>query len=289
LDPQEIKKYIDKQVAALMITNPNTLGLFESNIKKISDLLHKNGSLLYMDGANLNAILGMAKAGDFGVDVMHFNLHKTFSTPHGGGGPGSGPVAVKKHLAEFLPTPTVEFNGNKYLFNYNIKNSIGKVASFYGAFSVMVKAYTYIKMLGSKGLSSSSKQAIINSNYLLSQLKKDYNIPYDKNCTHEFVLSASNFKKDGIKAFDIAKKLLDIGFHAPTIYFPQIVSEAMMIEPTETESKETLDAFVSAMRKIAKQAEKNPDELKKSPCKTPVGRLNETKANKELKIQWREK
>ncbi len=286
LDAQILKKYMNEKVAALMITNPNTLGLFESNIKKISNILHRNGSLLYMDGANLNAILGITKAGVLGVDIMHFNLHKTFSTPHGGGGPGSGPLAVKKHLAEFLPVPTIKFNGKRYSLNYNVKHSIGKVSNFYGAFSVMVKAYTYIRTLGSCGLLSASKQAVINSNYLLSQLKKDYNIPYNKNCTHEFVLSASKFKKDGIKALDIAKNLLDMGFHAPTIYFPLIVSEAMMIEPTETESKETLDDFIYVMKKIAKQVKDNPDELIKSPSKTSVGRLNEAKANRELNVKW---
>jgi glycine dehydrogenase subunit 2 len=288
LDSQSLKKYMNEQVAALMITNPNTLGLFESNIKILSDILHKNGSLLYMDGANLNALLGITKAENLGVDIMHFNLHKTFSTPHGGGGPGSGPLAVKKHLAEFLPVPTIEFNGKKYSLNYNIKHSIGKVSSFYGAFSVMVKAYTYIRTLGSIGLLSASKQAVINSNYLLSQLKKHYDIPYDKNCTHEFVLSASRLKKNGIKALDIAKSLLDMGFHAPTIYFPLIVSEAMMIEPTETESKETLDDFIYVMKKIAKQAKDNPYKITESPGKTPVGRLNEAKANRELNVKWQE-
>ena len=286
LNSQSLKKHMDEKVAALMITNPNTLGLFESDIKNLSNILHENGSLLYMDGANLNALLGSSKAGNFGVDIIHFNLHKTFSTPHGGGGPGSGPLAVKRHLAEFLPIPTVEFNSNEYLLNYNIKHSIGKVSSFYGAFSVIVKAYTYIRALGSVGLLSASKQAIINSNYLLSQLKKEYSIPYDKNCMHEFVISASKFKKKGIKALDIAKNLLDMGFHAPTIYFPLIVPEAMMIEPTETESKETLDCFIDAMKQIAKQVKDNSEKLIKSPSKTPVGRLDETKANRELNVNW---
>ena len=286
LDSQSLKKHINRQVAALMITNPNTLGIFESDIKDLSKILHQNGSLLYMDGANLNALLGSSKAGKFGVDIIHFNPHKTFSTPHGGGGPGSGPLAVKKNLAEFLPVPTVEFNGNEYLLNYNIKHSIGKVSSFYGAFSVIVKAYTYIRTLGSIGLLSASRQAIINSNYLLAQLKKEYNIPYHKNCMHEFVVSALNLKKEGIKALDIAKTLLDMGFHAPTIYFPLIVPEAMMIEPTETESKETLDCFIDAMKQIAKQAKDNSEELIRNPRKTPVGRLDETKANRELNVNW---
>jgi len=286
LDPQNLKKSMNEQVAALMITNPNTLGVFEPNIKELSNILHKSGALLYMDGANLNALLGTTKAGDFGVDIIHFNLHKTFATPHGGGGPGSGPLAVKKHLSEFLPVPTIEFDGKKYKFNWKLKNSIGKVSSFYGAFSVIVKAYTYIRMLGADGLRSVTEQAIINSNYLLSHLKENYDIPYQENCMHEFVLSASRFKKNEIRALDIAKSLLDMGYHAPTIYFPLIVSEAMMIEPTETESKESLDNFINAMKTIAKQAEETPSELQKSPYKTPVGRLNEAKANRELNVKW---
>jgi len=286
LDPQNLKKSMNEQVAALMITNPNTLGVFESNIKELSNILHKSGALLYMDGANLNALLGTTKAGDFGVDIIHFNLHKTFATPHGGGGPGSGPLAVKKHLSEFLPVPTIEFDGKKYKFNWKLKNSIGKVSSFYGAFSVIVKAYTYIRMLGADGLRSVTEQAIINSNYLLSHLKENYDIPYQENCMHEFVLSASRFKKNEIRALDIAKSLLDMEYHAPTIYFPLIVSEAMMIEPTETESKESLDNFINAMKTIAKQAEETPSELQKSPYKTPVGRLNEAKANRELNVKW---
>jgi glycine dehydrogenase subunit 2 len=286
LDPKNLEKSLDENVAALMITNPNTLGVFESNIKELSKLLHKSGALLYMDGANLNALMGITKPGDFGVDIMHFNLHKTFSTPHGGGGPGSGPLAVKKHLSEFLPVPTIEFDGGKYKFNWKLKNSIGKVSTFYGAFSVIVKAYTYIKMLGAEGLRSAAEQAIINSNYLLSHLKGKYNIPYKKNCLHEFVLSASKFKKNGVRALDIAKTLLDMGYHAPTIYFPLIVAEAMMIEPTETESKESLDGFIGAMQTIAKQAEENPAELKNRPNTTPVRRLDEVKANRELNVKW---
>lgn len=286
LDAKNLEKSINKDTAALMITNPNTLGVFESNIKELSRVLHKNGSLLYMDGANLNALMGIAKVCDFGVDIIHFNLHKTFATPHGGGGPGSGPVAVKKHLSEFLPVPTIEFDGKKYKFNWTGKNSIGKVSTFYGAFSVMVKAYTYIRMLGADGLRAACEQAIINSNYLLSHLKEKYDIPYKKKCLHEFVISASKFKKNGVRALDIAKTLLDMGYHAPTIYFPLIVEEAMMIEPTETESKESLDNFIKAMEIIAKQAEENPKLLQNSPNTTPVGRLDEVKANKDLNVKW---
>jgi glycine dehydrogenase subunit 2 len=286
LDVENLEKAMDKDIAALMITNPNTLGVFESNIKDLSKILHKNGTLLYMDGANLNALMGISRPGDFGVDIIHFNLHKTFATPHGGGGPGSGPVAVKKHLSEFLPVPTVEFDGKKYKFNWKLKNSIGKVSTFYGAFQVMVKAYTYIRMLGADGLRHASEQAIINSNYILSNLKEEYDIPYKKNCMHEFVLSASKFKKNGVRALDIAKALLDLGYHAPTIYFPLIVAEAMMIEPTETESKESLDGFIKAMKTIAKQAEDSPTDLQNSPATTPVGRLDEVKANRDLNVKW---
>ncbi len=286
LDVENLEESMDEDVAALMITNPNTLGVFESNIKELSNILHKSGALLYMDGANLNALMGIAKVCDFGVDIMHFNLHKTFATPHGGGGPGSGPVAVKKNLSEFLPVPTVEFDGKKYKFNWNLTKSIGKVSTFYGAFQVALKAYTYIRMLGADGLRRASEQAITNSNYLLSNLKERYDIPYKENCMHEFVISASKFKKNGVRALDIAKTLLDMGYHAPTIYFPLIVAEAMMIEPTETESKESLDGFTSAMEIIAKQAEENPYLLKSSPSTTPVARLDELKANKELNVKW---
>ncbi len=286
LDPKDLEKSMNEDVAALMITNPNTLGVFESNIKELSRILHKNGALLYMDGANLNALMGISRPGDIGVDIIHFNLHKTFATPHGGGGPGSGPVAVKNHLSKFLPVPTIEFDGKKYKFNWRGKNSIGKVSTFYGAFSVIIKAYVYIKLLGAEGLRLTSEQAIINSNYLLSNLEDKYDIPYKKNCMHEFVLSASKFKKNGVRALDIAKTLLDMGYHAPTVYFPLIVAEAMMIEPTETESKESLDGFIKAMRQVAKQAEENPNLLKNSPSTTPVGRLDEVKANRELNVRW---
>jgi glycine dehydrogenase subunit 2 len=286
IDPSNLKKVMNNQVATLMITNPNTLGIFEYNIKEIAEILHHFGALLYMDGANLNALLGISKPCDFGIDLIHFNLHKTFATPHGGGGPGSGPLAVKKYLSEFLPIPIIEFDGKKYKFNWKLKHSIGKVSSFFGAFSVLVKAYTYIRILSADGLRSASEQAIINSNYLLTLLKADYDITYKERCMHEFVLSASKFKKKRIRALDIAKSLLDMGFHAPTIYFPLIVPEAMMIEPTETESKESLDHFINAMRKIAKQAEENPNDLQNSPRNTPVGRLDEVKANRELDVKW---
>jgi len=286
LEVDLLKESMSEDVALLMITNPNTLGIFESNIKDIADILHSYGALLYMDGANLNALMGKIKANESGVDIMHFNLHKTFSTPHGGGGPGSGPVAVTDKLSSFLPVPTIGFDGEKYYFNWDLKNTIGKVGSFYGPFSVMVKAYAYIRLLGAEGLEAVTEQAVINSNYLLTKLKEIFSLPYGKNCMHEFVLSGSNFKEFGIRTLDIAKRILDYGYHAPTVYFPLIVPEAIMIEPTETESKESLDGFVEAMKSIAKEARENPEKLKEAPSSTPVGRLDEVKANRELNVRW---
>ncbi|MCK4529008.1 aminomethyl-transferring glycine dehydrogenase subunit GcvPB [candidate division WOR-3 bacterium] len=285
LEPASLNEEMNEDVALLMITNPNTLGIFETHIGELADILHTNGSLLYMDGANLNAIMGKAKPSDFGVDIMHFNLHKTFSTPHGGGGPGSGPVAVTSKLSRFLPVPIIFYNGESYYFDWELKNSIGKVAAFYGAFSVMVKAYTYIQLLGASGIKEVSEQAVINSNYLLTQLKEVFDLPYGKNCMHEFVLSGSNLKEYGIRTLDIAKRLLDYGYHAPTIYFPLIVPEALMIEPTETESKESLDGFIKAMKNIAEEAKTEPDTVKKAPFNTPIGRLDEVKANRELNVR----
>lgn len=286
LEGDLLKEAMSEDVALLMITNPNTLGIFESNIKDIADILHSYGALLYMDGANLNALMGKIKANESGVDIMHFNLHKTFSTPHGGGGPGSGPVAVTDKLSSFLPVPTIGLDGEKYYFNWDLKNTIGKVGSFYGPFSVMVKAYAYIRLLGAEGLEAVTEQAVINSNYLLTKLKEIFSLPYGKNCMHEFVLSGSNFKEFGIRTLDIAKRILDYGYHAPTVYFPLIVPEALMIEPTETESKESLDGFVEAMKSIAKEARENPEKLKEAPSSTPVGRLDEVKANRELNVRW---
>jgi len=286
LEPKTLKDVLNDEVAILMITNPNTLGIFESYIAELADILHSKGALLYMDGANLNALMGKVRVCDFGVDIMHFNLHKTFSTPHGGGGPGAGPVAVIEKLKNFLPIPIVEFDGEKYFFNWNLQNSIGKVASFYGPFLVMVKAYVYIRMLGANGLKDVAEQAVINSNYILKNLEDIYNVPYRENCMHEFVLSGTNFKKYGIRTLDIAKRLLDYGYHAPTIYFPLIVPESLMIEPTETESKESLDGFIESMKSIAKEAKENPEILKNAPLSTPVGRLDDVKANRELNVRW---
>ncbi len=293
VDLEELKKVMNDDVAALMLTNPNTLGLFEAQILEISKVVHDSGALLYMDGANLNAMMGIAKPGDMGFDIVHFNLHKTFSTPHGGGGPGSGPLGVKASLAPFLPFPVVEKRSGKtgreeYYLDYDRPSSIGRIHGFYGNFGVMVKAYVYIRQNGASGLKEVSENAIINANYLKESLKRYYLLPYDEICQHEFVLSGiRQFKEKGVKTLDIAKRLLDYGVHAPTVYFPLIVSEALMIEPTETESKESLDEFVKAMIKIAKEVDENPEIVKSAPQNTPVARLDEGKAARELNVRWK--
>jgi len=271
-------------VACLMLTVPNTLGLFEERIDEIAKIVHKNGALLYLDGANLNAFLGIAKPGAMGFDIMHFNLHKTFGTPHGTGGPGGGGVGVKEFLAPFLPVPRIIKNAvdkpPRFGLSYDFPDSIGRVHSFYGNFGVCVKAYAYIRMLGSCGLRRVAENAIINA------LKEHYDLPYPGPCMHEFVLSGDRQKKEGIRTLDIAKRLLDYGFHPPTIYFPLIVHEALMIEPTETESRETLDSFRDAMLKINEEAKSNPDILRDAPHNTPVRRLNEAKAARELDVNF---
>ncbi|MHB8927923.1 MAG: aminomethyl-transferring glycine dehydrogenase subunit GcvPB [Bacillota bacterium] len=288
VDLESLKSVLDDQVAGLMLTNPNTLGLFDENIHLIADMVHKAGGLLYYDGANANAIMGYARPGDAGFDVCHFNLHKTFSTPHGGGGPGSGPVGVKKELVPFLPTPTVEFDGQKYYLDHNHPQSIGKTKTFYGNFGVIVKAYTYIRAMGPDGLKRVSEDAVLNANYIMEALKKDYWLQYDRVCKHEFVLSGKWQKeKHGVKTLDIAKRLLDYGVHPPTVYFPMIVEEALMVEPTETESKETLDWFIQTMKEIADEAEKDPEKVKTAPHTTPVGRLDETLAARKPVLRWK--
>ncbi|HEY3316588.1 MAG TPA: aminomethyl-transferring glycine dehydrogenase subunit GcvPB [Bacillota bacterium] len=288
VDLESLKSVLDDQVAALMLTNPNTLGLFDENIHVIADLVHKAGGLLYYDGANTNAIMGYARPGDAGFDVCHLNLHKTFATPHGGGGPGSGPVGVKKELVPFLPTPTVEFDGQKYSLDYNHPQSIGKTKTFYGNFGVIVKAYTYIRAMGPDGLKAASQDAVLNANYIMANIKKYYWMKYDRICKHEFVASGKWQKeKNGVKTLDIAKRLLDYGVHPPTVYFPQIVDEALMIEPTETESKETLDRFIETLKEIAAEADKDPEKVKTAPHTTPVGRLDETKAARQPILRWK--
>lgn len=286
IDLDDFKKNLNEQVACLMITNPNTLGIFEKNIKRISNELHKYGALLYLDGANLNAYCGIHRPGDAGVDIMHFNLHKTFSTPHGGGGPGAGPVGAKDFLVPYLPNPKIEKKNDKYYFKYD-KLSIGKTASFYGNFNVFIKAYTYIRMHGIKGLKKISQIAVLNANYLRKRLEElGFSCEYKTNTLHEFVLSLKDFKKQDVRALDIAKRLLDYHCHAPTIYFPLIVSEAFMIEPTETEPKEELDRFISVMEKIKKEILENPEIVKNAPHNTPVKRLDEGKAGRELIVKW---
>jgi glycine dehydrogenase subunit 2 len=287
VDVEELEKLVDEDVAALMLTNPNTLGLFEREILKISEILHEKGALLYYDGANLNAIMGIARPGDMGFDVVHVNLHKTFSTPHGGGGPGSGPVGVKAFLRDFLPRPVVEEREGWYYLEYNLPHSIGRIRAFYGNIGVVLKAYAYIRGLGAGGLKEASQIATLNANYLKKMIEDMFESPVKSVCKHEFVVSAKSWKERfGVKALDIAKRLLDYGFHPPTIYFPLIVEEALMIEPTETESKDTLDDFVHALRRIYREASENPDLLKNAPHTMPCRRVDEVKAAREMKLKY---
>jgi len=285
MDINILKQKINDEVAGIMMTVPSTLGLFETNIKEIIDIAHKYDAVMYYDGANLNAILGKLRPGDIGFDIVHINLHKTFSTPHGGGGPGSGIVGVSKKLVDFLPVPLVEKENGIYKLNYDIKNSIGCVSSFFGNFLVVLKALIYILMLGKKGLIDVSEIAVLNANYLLSKLKDYYYVPYKRKCMHEFVVTAKNQLKNGVHAIDIAKYLIDNGVHPPTVYFPLVVEEAIMIEPTETESKQTLDEFTKIMINIAKLCEEDPEKIKNSPVKKVISRPDETKAARELKLK----
>ena len=277
VDVESLKSLLDDEVAAIMMTNPNTLGIFEENVLEISKLMHDNGSLLYYDGANFNAIMGWTNPALMGFDVVHLNLHKTFATPHGGGGPGAGPVGVKSFLKEFLPVPSIEFDGNKYYRNYNVEHTIGKVRSFYGNFGVLVRAYAYILMMG-KNLKLASADAVLNANYIKEKLKGVYELPYDEPCMHEFVLSGEKQHHQGVSTLGIAKRLMDSNCHPPTVYFPLIVHEAIMIEPTESESKEVLDGFIDTTLKIAKEIEENPEEVLKSPQTTPIKKVDETLA-----------
>ncbi|MBX5476262.1 MAG: aminomethyl-transferring glycine dehydrogenase subunit GcvPB [Clostridia bacterium] len=279
VDLDDLSRHLDGDVAALMLTNPNTLGLFDENIVEIAKRVHAVGGLLYYDGANANAIMGVSRPGDMGFDVVHFNLHKTFSTPHGMGGPGSGPVGVKEALVPFLPVPLVERKGDRFTLDYDRPQSIGRLRSSYGNFGVLVRAYTYIRALGAEGLRRVSEDAVLNANYLLHLLREDFAVPFDRLCMHEFVVSATPVKqRTGVRALDIAKRLLDYGYHSPTVYFPLIVDEAMMIEPTETETKETLDDFARALKAIVAEAEENPETLRQAPTRTPVRRLDEAGA-----------
>ncbi|MGI5836567.1 MAG: aminomethyl-transferring glycine dehydrogenase subunit GcvPB [Chloroflexota bacterium] len=287
VDMQALRTLIDEETAALMLTMPNTLGLFDENMLEISEVVHQAGALLYGDGANLNALLGVAKPGDLGFDVMHVNLHKTFATPHGGGGPGAGVVVARDLLADFLPVPVVAMTSEgKYTFKYDLPNSIGRVRSFYGNFGVLVRAYAYIRALGAEGLCKVGENAIISANYLRVRLQQAYEVPYPRTCMHEFVLSGRRQKALGVRTLDIAKRLIDYGIHPPTVYFPLIVEEALMIEPTETESKETLDAFAEAMLAIAREVEEQPELVTSAPTTTVIGRLDEAKAARQPKLRW---
>ncbi len=277
VDLAGLRKNMTDEVAGIMLTVPNTLGIFEEEILEIAEIVHRAGGLCYFDGANLNSIVGRARPGDMGMDIVHFNLHKTFSTPHGGGGPGSGPVAVTEELEPYLPVPVVAKRDERYYLDYDRPKSIGKVHSFFGNFTVMVRAYAYILMLGDEGLRAVSGSAVLAANYLKERLKKTYKLPYDRPCKHEFVLSGKGLG-EGVRTLDIAKRLIDYGFHPPTIYFPLIVEEALMIEPTETVSKEELDRFIAAMEEIAREARERSELLKEAPHHAPVRRLDEVRA-----------
>ncbi len=285
IPPEAVAAVMDDDVAGIMMTNPNTLGIFETHIKEIADIVHAKGGLVYMDGANLNANMGIFRPGDVGFDIMHFNLHKTFSTPHGGGGPGAGAVGVTAELDKFLPFPVLEkADDGKLFMNYNRPDSVGRVHSFYGNFANQVRAYAYIKTLGGRGLREASENAVINANYVKALIKDVFEVPYDVHCMHEFVASGNRQKKKGVRTSDMSKRMLDFGIHSPTNYFPLIVPEALMIEPTETESKETLDRFAAIMHQIAREVEENPEIVTSAPHDTPVRRLDESSAARNLDV-----
>ncbi len=287
VDLDDLATKVGDDVAGFMLTNPNTVGIFEKDITAIEQLIHGCGGLMYMDGANLNALLGIVRPGDMKFDCVHINLHKTFSTPHGGGGPGSGPVCVSDKLIPFLPVPQIEKDGDYYRMNCDKQLSIGKMHTFFGNFGMYIRAYTYIRMNGAQGLRDISENAIINANYLLSQIKHNYKLPYNERGMHEFVISADYQKELGVSAKDIAKRLLDYGFHAPTIYFPIIVHECMLIEPTETETIEAIDRFADAMNKIAAEARENPELVTSAPTNAPIRRVDDALAARKLNIRWK--
>ncbi len=286
VDLEDLRRVVGSDTAALMLTNPNTLGLFEENILEMTEIIHSAGGKVYYDGANLNAVLSKARPGDMGFDVVHLNLHKTFTGPHGGGGPGSGPVGVKADLIPYLPKPVLVKTEEGYQFDYNRPQSIGRVKPYYGNFGINVRAYTYIRSMGPDGLKAVTENAVINANYMMRRLAPYFDLPYDKHCKHEFVLSGRRQKKLGVRTLDIAKRLLDFGYHPPTIYFPLNVEECMMIEPTETESKETLDDFIEAMIQIAKEVEENPEIVQEAPHTTVVSRLDETLAARKPVLRY---
>ncbi|CAH0226977.1 aminomethyl-transferring glycine dehydrogenase subunit GcvPB [Peribacillus sp. NPDC101481] len=286
VDLEDLKRVVGPDTAALMLTNPNTLGLFEENILEMAQLVHDAGGKLYYDGANLNAVLSKARPGDMGFDVVHLNLHKTFTGPHGGGGPGSGPVGVKSDLIPYLPKPLIIKQGEQFALDYDRPQSIGRVKPYYGNFGINVRAYTYIRSMGPDGLKAVTENAVINANYMMRKLEPYFDLPYNRHCKHEFVLSGRRQKKLGVRTLDIAKRLLDFGYHPPTIYFPLNVEEGMMIEPTETESKETLDAFIDAMIQIAKEAEETPEIVQEAPHTTVIKRLDETLAARKPVLRY---
>jgi len=286
ISPEKVAEQMDEEVAAIMVTNPNTLGLFEEHLAEIAEIVHRKGGFVYCDGANLNALMGIVKLGDLGVDVIHINLHKTFSTPHGGGGPGAGPVAVKKELAPYLPVPVIEKDREVYRLNDDRPHSIGKMRAFYGNFGVILKAYAYILSMGSEGLKRASEMAVLNANYLMKSLKDYYHLPYERPCMHECVFTDRFQEKNHVATLDIAKRLIDYGYHPPTIYFPLVVKAALMMEPTETESRESLDGFIETMIAIAKEAEENPDLLRQAPQRVKVRRLDEVLAARKPKLRW---
>ncbi|MCR2820373.1 aminomethyl-transferring glycine dehydrogenase subunit GcvPB [Lederbergia panacisoli] len=286
VDLDHLRELVGQDTAALMLTNPNTLGLFEEQILEMAEIVHGAGGKLYYDGANLNAVMSKARPGDMGFDVVHLNLHKTFTGPHGGGGPGSGPVGVKNDLIPFLPKPVITKKDDIFVIDYDRPQSIGRVKPFYGNFGINVRAYTYIRSMGPDGLKAVTEYAVLNANYMMRKLAPYFDLPYDRHCKHEFVLSGKRQKKLGVRTLDMAKRLLDFGYHPPTIYFPLNVEECMMFEPTETESKETLDAFIDAMIQIAKEAEENPELVQEAPHTTIVKRLDETKAARKPVLRY---
>lgn len=286
VDIEDLKSKVGPKTAALMLTNPNTLGLFEEEILEMAKIVHGVGGKLYYDGANLNAVMAKARPGDMGFDAVHLNLHKTFTGPHGGGGPGSGPVGVTKELAPYLPKPVLVKKEDQYTFEYDRPKSIGRVKPFYGNFGIYLRAYTYIRSMGPDGLKAVTEYAVLNANYMMRKLEPYFDLPYPQHCKHEFVLSGRRQKKLGVRTLDMAKRLLDFGFHPPTIYFPLNVEEGMMIEPTETESKETLDSFIDAMIQIAKEVEESPEIVQEAPHTTVISRLDETKAARKPVLRY---
>ncbi|PIC80998.1 glycine dehydrogenase (aminomethyl-transferring) [Sporosarcina sp. P18a] len=286
VDLEDLKSKVGPDTAALMLTNPNTLGLFEEDILEMAAVVHEVGGKLYYDGANLNAVMSKARPGDMGFDAVHLNLHKTFTGPHGGGGPGSGPVGVTDELAAFMPKPVVQKVDDRFVLNYDVPQSIGRVKPYYGNFGIYLRAYTYIRSMGPDGLKAVTEYAVLNANYMMRRLEPYFDLPYTQHCKHEFVLSGRRQKKLGARTLDMAKRLLDFGYHPPTIYFPLNVEEAIMIEPTETESKETLDNFIEAMIQIAKEVEENPEIVQEAPHTTVIGRLDETKAARKPVLRY---